>query len=413
MQYGLGLRPAHYDEIINAKPAIDWFECLTEDFIDLHGPDFLALEKIRAHYPISLHGVGLSIGSSDPLNNKYLSDLKKLIEFVNPIFVSDHFCWTGIDKINTHDLLPLPYTDEAIDHVVSRIIKVQDFLGRQMMFENVSSYVDFSHSSICEWEFIAEIVKRADCFILLDINNIYVNAFNHGFSPDDYLRGIPVERVKQFHLSGHKNCGTHIIDTHDDQITNAVWSLYQKAVVQFPDTPLIIERDANIPSLAELVTELNVAKVYCDMSYNKVAQEHSHKNRLNALYREKNQGNFSLKKIQRNFQLSIVHQRDLIAKHITSSENLTAKQRVQIYQNGYYARIIVALKQDFPTLCESIGDSAFESLVCDYINHHPSKNYNLRLIGKNLAKFIISRDPDFYDFAMLAEEEYKSIIKSK
>ena len=255
--FGLGLRPAHYETIINTKPDIDFFECLTEDFIHFSGNDFDWLEKIRAHYPVSLHGVSLSIGGCDPLNKNYLRDLKKLIDHVQPIFVSDHFCWTGIHKINTHDLLPLPYTIEAVTHLVSRIKEVQDFLGRQIMLENVSSYAAFAESEMTEWEFIAEIVKRADCFILLDVNNIYVNAFNHGFSAEKYMQGIPVNRVKQFHLAGHKHCQTHIIDTHDALIVDEVLDLYVKAVDHFGSVPVVIERDSNIPPLFELMGELN------------------------------------------------------------------------------------------------------------------------------------------------------------
>jgi len=259
-KYGIGLRPVHYADIIKTKPTIDFFEILTEDFIHLRGDDCDWLEKIRAGYPVAMHGVSLSIGSTDPLNKNYLNALKKFMHHVNPISVSDHFCWTGVNKINTHDLLPLPFTQEVVDHVVSRIQQVQDFLGRQIMLENVSSYVTFSNPDMTEWEFIAEIAKRADCFILLDVNNIYVNAFNHGFSAEDYVQAMPVDRVKQFHLSGHQHCGTHIIDTHDDNIVDAVWDLYAKAVQRFPNASLIIERDAQIPPLGELIDELNRAR---------------------------------------------------------------------------------------------------------------------------------------------------------
>lgn len=259
--FGLGLRPAHYEAIVETRPNIDFFECVTEDYIHLTGTDFLWLEKIRAFYPVSLHGVSLSIGSTDPLNKNYLRALKKLIDHVNPILVSDHFCWTGVNKINMHDLLPLPYTMEAVDHLVSRIHTVQEFLGRQIMLENVSSYATFTDSEMSEWEFISEVVKRADCFILLDINNIYVNAFNHGFCAEKYLQGVPRDRVKQFHLAGHKHCQTHIIDTHDDAIVSDVWDLYVKAVMHFGDVPLIIERDANVPPLCELMEELERARV--------------------------------------------------------------------------------------------------------------------------------------------------------
>lgn len=262
MMFGLGLRPLHYEAILDTKPRVDFFECLTEDYIHQSGDAFSWLEKIRSHYPVSLHGVSLSIGSVDPLNTEYLLALKKLIDRVSPLFVSDHVCWTGINRINTHDLLPMPFTQEAIDHMVSRIQYVQDFLGRQIMLENVSSYIAFHHSEMQEWEFISEIAKQADCLILLDINNVYVNAFNHDFSSDHYLSGIPIDRVKQFHLSGHKHCDTHIIDTHDDAVIQPVWDLYAKAAMQFPDVPLVIERDASIPPLAELIQELALAKQF-------------------------------------------------------------------------------------------------------------------------------------------------------
>lgn len=260
MKYGLGLRPAHYDVILATKPAVDYFEIITEDFINLSGDDFDYLEKIRVDYPVSLHGVSLSIGSCDPLDLDYLKALKKLIHHINPVLVSDHFCWTGINGINTHDLLPLPYTAEAVSHLVSRIQQVQDFLQRRLMFENVSSYASFNSSELTEWEFIAEVCKRADCDILLDINNIYVNAFNHGFSAEKYLQNIPCDRVKQFHLAGHKHCQTHIIDTHDATISSDVWDLYCMAVKIFPNVPLIIERDSNIPPLQTMLDELNRAK---------------------------------------------------------------------------------------------------------------------------------------------------------
>jgi len=218
-----------------------------------------------------LHGVSLSIGSVDPLNKSYLQALKKLMHTVQPISISDHFCWTGVNGVNTHDLLPLPYTFETVEHLVSRIHTVQDFLGRQIMLENVSSYAAFSVSDMTEWEFISEVSKRADCFILLDINNIYVNAFNHGFSAEEYLQGVPIDRVKQFHLAGHKHCQTHIIDTHDAEIIDDVWDLYAKAIGRFKNVPVIIERDSNIPPLSELMGELNKVREMSVLSWNRSA----------------------------------------------------------------------------------------------------------------------------------------------
>lgn len=260
MRFGLGLRPLHYQDILETKPPIDWFEIITEDFIEMRGRDWDWLQKILSYYPVSLHGVSLNIGSVDPLRMDYLKALKKLIRATNPMLISDHICWTGVNQINTHDLLPLPLTEEAITHVVDRVKQIQDFLGRQIMLENISSYIQFQQSDMTEWEFIAEIADRADCFILLDINNIYVNACNHRFSATAYLNHIAPYRIKQFHLAGHKHCETHIIDTHDADIISPVWNLYAGALKRFGPIPLIIERDSNIPPLSELLKELEIAR---------------------------------------------------------------------------------------------------------------------------------------------------------
>ncbi|EKD77739.1 MAG: hypothetical protein ACD_42C00202G0002 [uncultured bacterium] len=257
MRRGLGLRPLHYQAILDQQPELDFFEAISEDFMHFSGNDYSYLKKIAKHYPIALHGVGLSIGSTDPLNKNYLRDLKKLAKTVSAISISDHFCWTGVDGKNTHDLLPLPFTAETVEHLVSRIQTVQDYLDQRILLENVSSYVTFTENEMTEWEFIASVAEKSDCFILLDVNNIFVNAFNHGFNAQHYLQGIPRTRVKQFHLAGHKQCQTHIIDTHDASIINAVWELYREADRYFPNTPLVIERDSNIPPLEELLLEFS------------------------------------------------------------------------------------------------------------------------------------------------------------
>lgn len=258
--FGLGLRVAHYDEILQTDPELDWFEALTENYLVPGGKPLHYLDRIRSRYPVVLHGVSLSIGSTDPLDPDYLRQLKALAQRIEPLWISDHLCWTGVDGRNLHDLMPLPYTEEALRHVVSRVGQVQDFLGRRILLENVSSYVSYTGSRMTEWEFLAEIARRADCLILLDINNIYVSSFNHEFDPVDYLEGIPLDRVQQFHLAGHKNCGEYIIDTHDAPIIDPVWDLYDKAVRRFGPVSAMIERDDNIPPLAELVDELGTAR---------------------------------------------------------------------------------------------------------------------------------------------------------
>lgn len=262
--FGLGLRSQHYQYILEHQPAIDWFEVLTEDYLIPGGRPLYYLDQIRQHYPMVMHGVSMSIGSTDPLNYDYLEKVKKLATRLEPAWISDHLCWTGVDGINLHDLLPLPYTEEALQHIVERVKQVQDFLGRQILLENVSSYVTYTTSQLTEWDFLAEIAKQADCLILLDINNIYVSAFNHNFDADDYLNGIPVDRVRQFHLAGHENCGQHIIDTHNQPVIDSVWDLYAKAVKRFGKVSTMIERDDNIPAFPELMAELAQAKAIAE-----------------------------------------------------------------------------------------------------------------------------------------------------
>ena len=258
--FGLGLRTDHYEAILSGRPKVDWFEALTENYLAPGGKPLHYLDRIRTEYPVVLHGVSLSIGSSDPLNTEYLAQLKKLMARVEPAWVSDHLCWTGIAGKNLHDLMPLPYTSGALDHVAARVRQVQDFLGRQILLENVSSYVTYRDSEMPEWEFLSEIARRADCLLLLDVNNIYVSAFNHGFDPISYLDGVPADRVRQIHLAGHEYCGTHIIDTHDADVVDPVWALYAEAIRRFGAVATMIERDDSIPPLGALLAELDQAR---------------------------------------------------------------------------------------------------------------------------------------------------------
>lgn len=258
--FGLGLRPVHYNAILNGEPEIDWFEAITEDYLFLGGNPFHFLTRIAERFPIVLHGVSLSIGSIDPVDKDYLRQLKQLADRINPKWISDHLCWTGAHGINLHDLMPLPYTEEAVKHLVNRIKQVQDYLGRQILIENVSSYITYKHSTISEWEFISAIAEQADCHLLLDVNNIFVSAFNHGFNPHDFIKGVPPKRVKQFHLAGHLDLGTHIVDTHDHDIVDGVWKLYAEALRTFGPVSTLIERDDHIPELPELINELNQAR---------------------------------------------------------------------------------------------------------------------------------------------------------
>jgi uncharacterized protein (UPF0276 family) len=254
--YGLGLRPDHYLEILDGDPPLDWLEILSENYMVPGGRPLHFLERFRERYPLVMHGVSLSIGSTDPLDPEYLRALRALADRVEPAWISDHLCWTGVDGANLHDLLPLPYTEEAVAHLASRIGQVQDSLGRRILIENVSSYAEYAHSTMPEWQFLSAVAERADCLILLDVNNIYVSSQNHRFDPRAYLDGVPGRRVQQFHLAGHSRQGNIIIDTHDAPVAEAVWDLYGEAVRRFGPVSTMIERDDNIPPLAELLAEL-------------------------------------------------------------------------------------------------------------------------------------------------------------
>lgn len=258
--HGLGLRVDHYDAILEDKPAIDWLEIVSENYLVPGGRPLDYLERFRERYPLVMHGVSLSIGSTDPLDRDYLKSLRQLADRVQPAWISDHLCWTGVEGVNLHDLMPLPYTDEAISHVVDRVREVQDFLGRQILLENVSSYVGYTHSTVPEWEFVSAIAKAADCLLLVDVNNIYVSSVNHDFDALDYLDGLPAERVQQFHLAGHLKGERLIIDTHDATISDPVWNLYAEALRRYGSVSCLIERDDHIPPLAELMAELEQAR---------------------------------------------------------------------------------------------------------------------------------------------------------
>jgi hypothetical protein len=254
--FGLGLRKEHYEAVLRDRPAVDWFEILSENYLVDGGKPLHYLDRIRACYPLAMHGVSLSIGSTDPLDRDYLRRLKQLAARVQPLWISDHLCWTGVHGYNLHDLMPLPYTEEAVNHVAQRVAAVQDYLGCRILLENVSSYLSYCHSAVPEWEFVTAVADRADCLILLDINNIYVSGFNHGFDPKQYIDAMPPERVRQFHIAGHRNLGSHIIDTHDEPVIDAVWELFVYAWARFGPVTSMIERDDNIPPLAELLGEL-------------------------------------------------------------------------------------------------------------------------------------------------------------
>ncbi len=259
---GVGLRTVHFQHILQEQPQVDWFEIISENFIDSLGRPRYVLEQIAERYPVVMHGVSLSIGSTDPLNFDYLTRLKRLAEAVNARWVSDHLCWTGVAGLNTHDLLPVPLNEETLKHVVARVRTVQEYLERPLVLENPSSYVTFASQSMSEWEFLARMAEEADCGLLLDVNNVYVSSVNHDFDPQEFIRGVPHRRVVQFHLAGHSDCGTHRIDTHDREVIDPVWELYRLAHQLTGGVSTLLEWDAHIPAFDVVHAEVLKARQY-------------------------------------------------------------------------------------------------------------------------------------------------------
>ena len=256
---GVGLRTTHFSTILSTWPDVDWFEAITENFLDTGGRPVHVLDRVAARYPVVLHGVSLSIGGTDPLDRVYLAKVKALASRVKAPWVSDHVCFTGVAGRNTHDLLPLPYDEKTLRHVVKRVKTVSDLLERPLVLENPSSYMEYTASSMPEWEFISRLAAEADCGLLLDVNNVYVSAFNHGFDPEAYLDALPADRVVQFHLAGHTNKGDHILDTHSDHVIDEVWRLYARAWERTGPVATLLEWDENIPAFSVVLAEARKA----------------------------------------------------------------------------------------------------------------------------------------------------------
>ena len=252
---GVGLRTEHYGLITREWPRMDWFEAISENFMDSGGRPLRILEEVRRHYPVALHGVSLSIGSTDPLNTEYLTRLKTLADRIEPAIVSDHLCWTGVEGEHLHDLLPLPFTEEAIRHIAGRVQQAQEFLGRRILLENISTYVTYQHSTMPEWEFLTAVAERSGCGILLDLNNIYVNAYNHQFDAYEFLRHVPGALVGQFHLAGHTDMGSYLFDTHSRPVIDDVWAMYREALTRWGPVTTLIEWDEEIPPFPQLAEE--------------------------------------------------------------------------------------------------------------------------------------------------------------
>ncbi len=259
---GLGLRSKHFNHILEHNPAVDWFEVISENFMDSGGRPRHVLRQLAERHPVVMHGVSLSIGSTDPLNQEYLEKLKALAAEVKPLWISDHLCWTGVNSLNTHDLLPVLLNEESLKHICGRINIIQDFLERPVVFENPSTYLTFKQSTIPEWEFLRYMTEETGCGLLLDVNNVYVSGFNNDFDPVRYIEQLPHESIVQMHIAGHQHCGSHIIDTHDRNVVNDVWKLFNLAWQLTGGVATLLEWDSNIPDFETYHAELLKSKRY-------------------------------------------------------------------------------------------------------------------------------------------------------
>ena len=414
--FGVGLRPKHYREFLETAPAVDWVEAISENFMGVGGRPLAVLEKVRRDRPVVLHGVSLGIGSVEPLDARYLKDWKALIDRIEPSIVSDHLCWGRAHGRYSHDLLPEPFTQEAVQRVAERVKQAQDFLGRRIALENVSSYLTFKQSEMTEWDFLAQVASAADCDILLDVNNIFVSSRNHGFDPDAYLAGVPVDRVAQIHLAGHQRRPEIIIDTHDGPVSDEVWALYARALARFGQVPTLIEWDDAVPPLEELLAEAQKARV--------IAGAHAEP----CLPLPAGQSPWGRRRWEetrvgvRAFPSSPMHSilfaaicdpepvseaaQALIADH----PPLSPKARIEIYAEMYWLRMRDTLRVSFPAVHSALGDHDFDALVADFLRQHPSTHHSLDRLGAPFAAFLRTAHPEQADVAALEWARAESFI---
>ncbi|MDD9900130.1 MAG: DUF692 family protein [Alphaproteobacteria bacterium] len=396
--YGVGLRPPHYSYIFENKPPIDWFEIISENYMDTDGRPKRMLEKVLADYPVIMHGVSLSIGTVDPLKSEYLRKLKDLMAWVQPAWVSDHLCWTGVAHKNTHDLLPVPYTEEALTHIIDRIKQVQDILGRQLVLENPSTYLEFSSSSMPEWEFIARMAEGADCGLLLDANNVYVSCYNHKWDPKTYIDALPLDRVAQIHLAGHTNKGTHIVDTHDDHVIDEVWNVYSYIMQRAGrDISTMVEWDGNIPDFPVVLAEVEKARVWREKATelptfnvhrrNDAAQGPAYAAQLDTMQAAILDGDAAAHKPE---------------DWIVSKPDFPASDQLKVYISGYRFRLFDTVYEDYPALRHYMGKDAFNKLLDAYVEGTPSEHPNIsRYIEKFPAHVRDHADPFAHELAVM------------
>ncbi|GLR11378.1 hypothetical protein GCM10007907_01680 [Chitinimonas prasina] len=401
--FGLGLRTPHYRDFLESPQRVDWLEIISDNFLVEGGKPLVMLERIRRDYPMAMHGVAMAIGSAQGLDKVYLARIKQLADWLEPMWVSDHLCWTGFAPHVLHDLYPLPYTEECARLLVAQIRQAQDMLGRRLVLENVSSYVGYRASQVQEWEFLHHVLVEADCELLLDVNNVYVSSVNHGFSAQAYLQGIPVDRVRQIHLAGHSRVDEHIIDTHDHPVAAPVWQLYAQACQRFGQVATMIERDDNIPPLADLLQELDQARA--------IAAEHCSSSSavVPALPAWQAQATQYADLLQIQQQVAAQVLDDVlqgIPDCITPDGILAGETGMAIYHHAYRARLLEVLADSYGKTEAYLGSELFQQLAARYIAAQPPRQRNLGRYGAGLADVLAQAYPDNLELADLARLEW-------
>ncbi len=406
--FGLGLRTPHYPDFQRQRQPLDWLEVITDNFLVEGGRPLQMLDFIRRDYPLVMHGVAMSLGSADGLNLAYVQQVKQLAQRMEPLWVSDHLCWSGLGNTVLHDLNPLPYTDEAARRLIAHIAQAQDLLQRRLVVENVSSYVSFAHSGATEWEFLSHVAQEADCLLLVDVNNIYVSAFNHGFDPLDYLNALPAHRVQQIHLAGHSRNATHIIDTHDHPVCPEVWDLYAAACRRFGAVATMIERDDHIPPLPELLAELEQARAIAQANVGTASPVIASVEKLYQGHTVAAPGP-ELLALQQDWVTNVLQ--DTLPDQAPSLVSLaqsgsdTAHARLSIYHRAYRLRLCEVLRDSFAKTSAYMGE-LFDQHASEFAVAQPPALRNLGRYGASLPAFLQQTYPDNPELAELAQLDW-------
>ena len=432
--FGLGLRTQHYPDFQRQRQPLDWLEIITDNFLVEGGRPLLMLEAMRRDYPLAMHGVAMSIGSADGLDLAYLQRVKGLAQRIEPLWVSDHLCWSGLGKTMLHDLNPLPYTEEAARRVIAHIKQAQDILQRRLVIENVSSYVDFAHSGATEWEFLHHVATQADCLLLVDVNNIYVSSVNHGFDPQHYLDALPRDRVQQIHLAGHSRHPTHIIDTHDHPVCEEVWALYAAACRRLGPVATMIERDDHIPPLPELLAEMAIARAIAKENVGLAAVEKAASTTALLLTTPLHIRSLAhtvvgagsspgvsppaLLQLQTDWLEYVLTDPPADTAPARLSLSLatgfglsgeakdTPADRLGIYHSAYRLRLCEVLSESFEKTSSYMGSVLFDQEANQFVVQQPPAERNLGRYGSNLPAFLAQRYPDNPELAELAQLDW-------